>query len=207
MAYEHDVFVSYKRDLETLHWLGEHFVPLLAHRLSLELGREVDIYVHEITAHIPPGASWPLELGRELASSRTLIALWTRTYFNSRWCTEEMCRMLAREKETGCRTAENSYGLVVPMVIHDGEDFPQDLEHVQRIELRRVYNTRMRRDSARAEELSDILDQTVVGLARAIRTAPPWRKEWPETEATRFFRAYHRAEKPLQQVIPRFQAR
>ena len=156
MAYEHDVFVSYKRDLETLHWLGEHFVPLLAHRLSLELGREVDIYVHEITAHITPGASWPLELGRELASSRTLIALWTRTYFNSRWCTEEMCRMLAREKETGCRTAENSYGLVVPMVIHDGEDFPQDLEHVQRIELKRVYNTRMRRDSARAEELSDI---------------------------------------------------
>lgn len=202
--YEYDIFVSYKRSEETLVWLKEHFAPLLRHRVELELGQVPRLYIHEVTETIAPGVTWPLELGRVLGSSKVLIALWTRTYFNSVWCTEEMGHMLAREKSEGCRTAANAYGLTIPIVIHDGDEFPADLGHIQKLEFQAVYNTRMRRDSLLAEQLSDLLAQSAAGIAAAIRNAPPYREDWPKLEAKQFFDRYHRTDAPSQKVLPRF---
>jgi hypothetical protein len=38
-----------------------------------------------------------------------------------------MGHMLARERAAGCRTPANALGLIIPIVIHDGDDFPEDL--------------------------------------------------------------------------------
>ena len=206
LAYEYDIFVSYKRSEETLGWLKENFLPLLIHRTELELGYVPNVYTHEIT-HTIAGGTWPLELGHALGSSRILIALWTRTYFNSVWCTEEMSHMLAREKATGSRTPENTLGLTIPMVIHDGDEFPEDLGHIQRLQFQRVYNTRMRKDGALAEELSDLLATSAPGIAAAIRRAPEWRPSWPKDEAKLFFDRYYERGKPSQTSVPRFNLR
>jgi hypothetical protein len=63
MAYDYDIFISYKRDIETLWWIREHFEPLLRHRASLELGRDPSLSICEVTAPVAAGSSWPLDLG------------------------------------------------------------------------------------------------------------------------------------------------
>ena len=67
MNYRHDIFISYKRDPETLFWISEHFLPLLKLNVSQCLGRDPNIYIHEITGMIQVGTAWPVELGEEIA--------------------------------------------------------------------------------------------------------------------------------------------
>jgi hypothetical protein len=157
MGYLHDIFISYRRHPETLEWIREHFLPLLDHWVGLEMPQDPQIYVHEITGQIPAGTAWPTELGERIGASRILIALWSGAYLNSVWCTQELCLMIAREQETESRTVKNKYGLIVPVIVHDGDNIPQQLGLTQRMDIKAYYNTRMRRDSEKAEQLSDTI--------------------------------------------------
>jgi hypothetical protein len=85
VAYDYDIFVSYKRDPETLQWIRRFLRPLLVHRVQMELGRPVGVYVHEVSDQIQAGTAWPIELGNVIASSRVLIALWSGDYLSSEW--------------------------------------------------------------------------------------------------------------------------
>jgi hypothetical protein len=205
MAYSHDIFISYKRHPETLGWIKKHFLPLLELRVGLALGRDPVIYVHEITHQIPAGASWPQALGDELGASRVLVALWTKTFFNSVWCAKELTHMLGRENAVGSRAAGNKYGLVIPAVIHDGEEFPAELGFIERMDIKACYNTRMRADSPKAEELSDRIDLHAQGIADAIVHAPGWESAWPQKAADTFFQQFYISTDPVQSEIPKFQ--
>jgi TIR domain len=204
LAYSYDIFISYKRHTETLAWITTHFFPLLEHLVGLELGRDPGIYVHEVAQQIPAGTIWPQALGDSLAESRVLVALWTKNYFNSRWCTEELAHMLARERHVGCRGAGNAFGLIVPVIIHDGQDFPNTLDYIEKLEIQSFYNTRMRKDSELAEQLSEALKVHARGFASAIENAPPWRPDWPAEAAEALFEAFYRPADPSQNRVPRF---
>src|SRR5687767_6586329 len=107
MAYEHDIFISYKRDPEALEWIRRFLKPLLTHRVQMELGRSVVVYVHEVGDQVPAGTAWPAELGEVIAHSRVLLALWSGDYLTSEWCRQELSLMLRREKSARARTASN----------------------------------------------------------------------------------------------------
>lgn len=205
MGYLHDIFISYKRDPETLSWLREHFLPLLKLNISQWLERDPEIYIHEITDMIQAGTAWPVELGEEIAASRVLIALWTGNYMSSRWCSKELCLMLAREQEAHCRTVQNRYGLVIPVIVHDGENIDRIVGNVQKLNIQPCFNTRMRRDSPRAEELFDKLRDHAEGISNAIRYAPPWQAEWPTQAAEELMQTYLEPA-PKQTAPPRFSA-
>ena len=115
--------------------------------------------------------------------------------------------MLSREQEAGSRAAGNKYGLVIPAIIHDGEDFPQTLNYIQRIDIKSCYNTRMREDSPKAEELSDLIEVHAGGIAEAIRHAPNWNPTWPQVAANAFFDQFYRADSPVQTEVPKFQSK
>jgi len=188
MGYQYDIFISYRRDEETRGWLENHFLRILKVRVRQELTREPDIFVD---SQLESGVSWPERLGIALGSSRILIALWAKDYFASLWCTEEMAHMLAREQGCGLRTPQNPQGLVIPAVIHDGKEFPQDISHIQRFEIQRVFNLRMAHDSPRAEELDDIITREAPAMVDAINAAPEWRRGWPYEAAEAFRRKLH----------------
>jgi TIR domain len=203
MAYQYDIFISYKRHPETLRWIKQHFRPLLEHRVGLALGTDPRIYVHDVAQQIPAGAIWPQLLGEELGASKVLVALWTKTFFSSVWCMREMSHMLGREQETGATRAK--YGLVIPAVIHDCDDSPQTLQYIERMDIRSCYNTRMRVDSAKAEELDDLIEVHAAGIADAIRHAPDWKPAWPRVAADAFFDEFYKVESPAQTEVPKFQ--
>ena len=203
MGYRHDIFVSYKRDPETLFWIYNHFHPLLKVTLSHWLKRDPDIYIHEITDNIQVGTAWPVELGEEIAASRVLIALWSGNYMASRWCAKELCLMLAREREAKCRTIENKYGLVIPVIVHDGENVGEIVGNTLNLNIKPCFNTRMRKDSPRAEELFENLRNHAEGISNAILHAPPWNKEWPTHSAEELMNTYLQPA-PQQAGTPRY---
>lgn len=111
--------------------------------------------------------------------------------------------MLARERNTGFRLDADTFGLIVPVVVHDGQDFPDALDHIERVEIQRFYNTRMRRDSELAEQLSEVLGVHAPGFASAIENAPAWQPDWPSEAAKGFFDAFYRSIDPFQDRVPR----
>ena len=200
MGYQNDIFISYKRNAETLQWIKKHFYPLLEVRVELELGRRPNIYLDD---QIESGTSWPLELARAISDSKILIPLWTKTYFNSKWCTQELSHMLGRERLTGCRTLSRPYGLIVPAVIHDGDAFPPELSAIQRFEIQDYFNPRMVRDGELAEKLATILYREARAIATTIENVPPWDEGWRNLATDEFFNAFYQ-DKPATQTLPTY---
>jgi hypothetical protein len=201
MSYQHDIFISYRRDPETYLWITEHFVPLLKLRVGLSLGQQPVTYVDD---QIESGTSWPTSLGVALGNSRTLIVLWTGNYLASVWCTTELTQMLIREKEAKLRTGRRPHGIVIPAFIHDGERFPVDLGHIQRFEIQKCFNVRMARTSPLAEQLDAALAAQGPAIATCIRNAPRWREAWPSNAVAEFFARFHEQVGPVQTTVPRF---
>lgn len=201
MAYRYDIFISYKRHPETLGWIKKHFEPLLGHIVGMALGSDPAIFVHEVNQQIPAGAIWPQFLGEELGASKVLVALWTGTFFNSVWCVQEMGHMLGRE---GGAAPGRRHALVIPAIIHDGEELPQSLTFIQSMDIKSCYNPRMREDSEKAEELFDLIGVHAKGIAQAIRDAPDWNPVWPQVAADAFFAEFYKAAAPVQNEPPRF---
>jgi hypothetical protein len=199
MAYLYDIFISYKRGKETNLWIREHFQPLIEHCVELELGRKPTIYRDD---QLSDGATWPVDLGIALGSSRVLVPLWTKTYFHSDWCVRELSVMLDREKKTNRRTPANSDGLVIPIVLHNYEIAKPELKHVQYREIRKCFNVRMQRNSERAEQLADELLDAAPGIAKFIENAPEWEPEWPHTTAADFLDVLLQKNQPQQNIVP-----
>lgn len=200
MSYRWDVFISYRRNEETRFWITEHFIPLLQLHLEMELARQVTLYLDD---QLESGVSWPVGLGAALGSSRILIALWSGNYLSSPWCVEEFSQMLARERQAKIRTIEKPHGIVVPVLIHDGERFPNDLGHIQQYQLQRYFNVRMAKTGQRAEELDATLSQHAPAIARCIENAPMWQKQWPQNAASELLALYRNTEL-VQSTVPRF---
>jgi hypothetical protein len=204
MAYQYDIFISYRRHPETYAWITEHFVPLLELRVGFELQRKPVTFLDD---QIETGKSWPASLGTAIGASRILIPLWTGNYLASVWCAEELSHMLGREEEEKLRTLERPHGVILPAFIHDGERFPPALTHITRFEIQRTFNVRMARNSARAEELDDALTAQAPSIAACILNAPAWRKTWPARAAATFFKRFHQNTEPIQKTVPRFTSR
>ena len=113
--------------------------------------------------------------------------------------------MLAREKEAKCRTTYNKYGLVIPVIVHDGENVCEIVGNTQNLDIKPCFNTRMRKDSPKAEELFEKLRDHAEGISNAILHAPPWKQEWPTHSAEELMNIYLQPD-PQQAGLPRFAA-
>lgn len=203
MAYQYDIFLSYKRHPEARQWVVEHFLPLLKHYVELELDRRGEVVVFLDERDIEVGATWPAELGGALGNSRTLVALWTRTYFHSEWCTRELSVMLARERRERFRTRRRPGGLIFPVVLHDCEQLPTRLVPLQYVAMQECYQVRMARNSQRAQLLEQyIKDRLAPGVASGVAAAPRWRSRWPRT-ATQLLNSILHKTPPRQDQVPR----
>ena len=201
MAYQHDIFISYRRDPEVCEWINTHFKPLLKTNVKFELGKEPDVFVDD---QLEAAGVWPLTLGNSIGSSRVLIILWTKTYLFSEWCSLEMSHMLEREKKKGFRTPAKPYSLVIPVIIHDGETMPAELSAVQRIDIHNFFTVRMHKESDSSEKLSKALLAKAADIADAINRAPAWEENWNIEAANEFYQKYYSNQTPVQQQLTTF---
>lgn len=122
--------------------------------------------------NLSEGQRWRKELKRAVLSSRVLVPLFSRQYFGSTSCRKELAYMLAKEKHSGIS------GLVVPVVIHDGEDFPSIVQEIQWLKLSQYANVRMLKDSPNADKLCEKIMNWTPELKKAIVKAPTYDIAW-----------------------------
>lgn len=204
MAYDYDIFISYRRTGNAHKWVEKHFVPTLSDCLAFELDDPPRLF---FDLNLEAATTWPQDLGVKLARSKMLISLWSKNYLQSDWCTMELAHMLAREQQEGFRTAKNPRGLIAIFIIHDGDRLPGTLGAIQSVDIRDFFNTRMREDSETAADLEDALRSHASTLAQIIKLAPRYRRKWAAEAAKRFFKLFNDKTSPSQDEPPTFTAR
>jgi len=177
------------------------FIPVLESHIFYELGRPPSFY---IDMQLESGITWPIALGSALGASRTIVALWSKTYLNSVWCTCEISHMLEREKKTGLRTVQRPDGLVFPAIIHDGETMPINLSSIQKFEIQDCFNVKMSTDSPRAEVISEKLKPLGKSLASAIDNSPSWQADWQIESMNACYNQFHIQVQAQQTQTPKF---
>ena len=199
--YEHHIFVSYRRsDDDWVRWTRENLIRALASLLRLRLGR-VSIYIDE---SIETGASWPHHLALHLARARLMIAVLSRDYFLSDWCRLELALMYHREQLMKFRTPENPYGLIIPVVIDDGDCFPKEVQAMQCEPLHKFANPFIRIDSPKQEELAEVLkDRICPTIERALAKVPSFNSAW-EQVAHKQFENMFQIRMQTQTIVPSF---
>jgi hypothetical protein len=178
-TYRWDVFLSYKRRGEWPYWIRKHFIPLLEHHVGEELDSGPTVRIYWDDAELAAGPDYPPVLATELSSSAVLVPLLSKQYLGSPYCLVELEAMRRREKMYGFRTTVNLASLIVPVVVHDGDEFPKDISRMQAVPLQALTNPRMSKHSPLAEQLSDrIREKLARPLARAIEAAPAYDAAW-----------------------------
>lgn len=174
--YEHHIFISYRRsDDDWVRWTRENFRRALTSLLRPRLGN-VDIYVDDA---IETGSSWPNHLALNLARSKLMVAILSRDYFLSDWCRLELSLMHHREKLAKFRTSENPYGLIIPVVIDDGNCFPVEIQEMQGQSLHKFANPFIRIDSPTQEAFAEVLkDKVCPVIEQAMTRVPDYDPAW-----------------------------
>lgn len=187
MSYQFDVFISYRRHGAWPTWVADCFLPVFMHWLGEELGRTANVF-YDVT--LETGHDWPIELGNALASSRILIPLFSRQYFNSNWCKTELALICARERLCGLPTILRPQRLIVPAIIHDGDEIPQAVRSIQAAKLQEYSNAFMTPKSASMEDLSNKLCQWIPDVAKAIKRAPEHDESWIQLAVNEFLKIF-----------------
>ena len=186
--YENHIFISYRRsDADWVRWTSENFVRALTSLLRLRVGA-LKVFMDE---KIEDGASWPNHLALSLSRSRIMVAVLSRDYFQSDWCRLELALMHHRETTGNFRTAANPWGLIIPVIIDDGNCFPPAVQAMQGEPLHAFANPFMRPDSPKQEALAEVLrNKLCASIEQALAVVPPYDPAWEKLAHKQFEGAF-----------------
>lgn len=173
--YQYDVFVSYPHVEKHERWVQQVFIKEIRTLLTNALGRHVKIFSDR--AGIESGDEWPERLKVALAHSRVLVPVWSVEYFYSKWCMAECSVFRHREDKFGFRKPRNPSGLIHPVRLYDGENYPPFAKRVQDGIDCNDYN-HLSEEHTRLEgyvKLVEVLKEWAPRLAEGVRKAPPWK--------------------------------
>lgn len=182
--YEHDIFISYRRmSEEWVNWTRKNFVRPLRALLQPSLGSDISIFVDE---QIETGNSYPARLAQAHARSRLMIPVLSPDYFNSDWCRIELVVMHNREKSLGFRTSANPFGLILPVIINDGDKFPTEVQEMQGKKIYDFAQPCMCPDSHLQERFAECLRAWCPCIEHALEKVPPYNPDWELITFTQF---------------------
>jgi TIR domain len=179
MSYKYDVFISYKS--KSRDWVNKIFLPLFEHYLEEAVGgKSVNIFFDQIG--IEGGDAWEKRLKNALAHSKCMVSILKPSYFNSEWCKKEFAVMEYRSTQYGLCTIEMPGGLIVPISVYDGNIFPDAATAFQISNYEEFYRANIKgfEELKAFQELQTELKTLTLAVAKAIKKAPKWDKEWLE---------------------------
>lgn len=191
MAYQHDVFISYKREHLWTPWTRDHFKVLLRSYLQQDLGREPEIFVDE---RIIVGADWVDSLAEHLAHSRVLVAIFSADYFSSDWCIHELDLMLERSQSCPGATSEDAR-LIIPVIVHDGDLIPVPVKRRNPVHLEKYRIAHINRETLDYHEFSKAMQALSPMIASAVQSAPAYEDAWVSTHKQRLNMVFENVEK------------
>ncbi len=181
MAYEFDLFVSYRHSTAAKAWVRETFVPELRNWLNESLPDPVSIFLD--TESIRAGMNWHAALRGKLLASKCLVAVLNGPYFSSDYCTAEWHTFVEREKLLGLGTLENPRGLITPIRFFDGQHYAPMLGTKQALDMTSWASTaRAFKDSPAYQQFEATVKALAEELAASdgpILSPPPHQHDWP----------------------------
>jgi hypothetical protein len=175
-GYRYHFFVSYSRVGDVPSWLRWHFLPVLRNCLAGMMVEDPQIFIDE---QIDTGSEWPRTLAEALHRSCSLIAIWTPSYFRSKWCLAEWYSFRHREEALGYRTAKNPRGLIFPVLFSDGDCLPDEAKRAQHKDFRGfAYPYEVFRNSQKYLEFHDRMTEFAAELASNTEDFPAWDPAW-----------------------------
>ncbi len=116
------------------------------------------------------------------ARAGLMVAVLSRDYFQSDWCRLELAIMHQREKAASFRTVSNPFGLILPVVIDDGDTFPDEVRAMQSLAFHEFANPYIRLDSPKQEALTELLRTGMCPtIERALERVPSFNPRSPST--------------------------
>jgi hypothetical protein len=176
MAYEYDIFFSYRRDAVSDAWHEN-----LKNKLRFWVGEEADIEEVRVffdKEEIRTGYRWREKIAKSLLESKCIVCIWSPQYFRSRYCVAEWLSFHRRSELT-------NKNLVAPASRADGSKFPPLAKQVQMASFDDYFVTIPAFwESVRAAEFERLLIKPFArDVASLIRHAPPASSEFPIVDA------------------------
>lgn len=178
MAYQYDVFISYRST--SRQWLRELFLPTFRHFLEEEVGKDVRIFVdwHDIQT----GNAWNERLRNGLLYSKCLVSLLLPTYFESNWCKKEFAVFEHRSRQNGMLSLAIPEGLIIPVVLHSGREFPDVVRSIQYRDYGKFYvpNIEGFKNLKKYPQLQEEIKDLVRVVAQTLQNTPQWHPDWQQ---------------------------
>ena len=182
-----------------MRWTEKNFVRALRLLLHPALGK-VNIFVD---TQIESGVSWPPRLAKALACSKVLIPILSRNYFQGDWCCLELALMLDREQKTGFRCQANPSGLILPIVIDDGDCFPPEISAIQsKQQFHEFANPDMCLGTPTQERFTGAIKAWTPDIEMALQHAPPFDPNWEHVAHDQFLNLF-KIRTQTQTTVPR----
>jgi len=199
-SYEWDIFISYRRvDANWVNWT-QIFQETLHSVVQPALQRPLRVFLDDT---IEDGNSWPLTLARALAGSRLLVPILSRNYFDSDWCKLELGLMMKRETSLNYRSPGRPEGLIIPLSIDDGDEFPEIVRPIKYRKFHDFGSPILVRFSPLHERLGQELLKLKDPIANALGRAPVFQSVWEHETADEFVRLFAlRAARPMASIPP-----
>jgi hypothetical protein len=108
------------------------------------------------------------------------------SYFRSLYCLSELNLMRERERRFGCHTAKNARGLILPVIVHDGQHFPDYAKDIQFLDCRDYFipGPGFQR-TPKYLEFYERVREFSSSVASVIQEAPIWKEEFGSDELFR----------------------
>jgi hypothetical protein len=179
-VYEYDIFLSYRRVPPVSDWVHTHFQERLTEWLGETLAHQPRVFVDRTA--VDTGDDWPMKLRQALLTSQLLVAVWSPSYFRSKWCMAEFHSMLERERMLGLPSAAQPWRLIMPVRYHDGKLFPGETRQIQMRDFR-AYNVPVAsfQDTRDYPEFIRAMQEFAEEIAERLAGVPDWQPDWPVT--------------------------
>jgi hypothetical protein len=182
MAYQYDLFISYKTNPDWNLWTREHICGMLKSYLSDDLPHPPRIFIDD---HAQTGEDWVNGIGAALGCARILLAVFTLPYFTSQWCLHELDLMHKR------LLSMTSHTLIFPVIAGGTlEMLPPEIERLQAYDLKRFRLRHLSSGTPRFEDFSQEIKKLSFEIAAAINQAPPYNPAWEQDCKKRFNDVY-----------------
>ncbi|MCB9314591.1 MAG: toll/interleukin-1 receptor domain-containing protein [Lewinellaceae bacterium] len=180
MAYEYDVFISYRSKSKL--WLREIFLPDFIHYLEEEVDGNLSYFVdwHDIRT----GDDWEQRLKYALIKSKCLISFLIPTYFDSDWCKKEFAVFEHRSRQSGMLSLKHPEGLIIPVTLHGNRPFPDPVRLLQTKDYKYYYSASVEgyKKTKKYQKLQDQLKSLAQEVGNKISSVPGWNPVWQQKE-------------------------
>lgn len=181
MGYQFDAFISYPHNPIHEEWVRDIFLDIFRNPLENALGWSPRLFYDR--EGIESGDEWPAQLKIALAKSKILVPIWSVQYFRSPWCRAECAVIRDRELKLGYRTLKNPRGLMHPIRLFDGKNYPVFANKVQFLDCKDFNHVgKAFKESLAYLKLQDKLEEWTEQVAESIQMSPEWMDEWQDED-------------------------